>query len=314
VAAANARAQLRGRLTCRRAHRACGYWLNVELVLRETATLPVVDHVRVGCLPLPAVLPLLRAFAAQYGAVGCCRARLIERVTISQAQMTLSCLAPTLPACAPFWRLPIGSACASHRAPGRLTQAVEGDEVCFAQLLALLLASWPRRSAAGGDAAVENRAALTFDLLRQPAPDLADRAGSRRVVSTAAVVGDAEREARLPLHFSLRSSPPSPARHLTPSDCGRTLPKFRRGGSGFSFNDFAANRAGTRSASSHRDPTRLRTGAGLTESDFMPDVADLAEFLSEAELHARYGGVGGAAYKRVLADIEARIDALAVLQ
>jgi hypothetical protein len=49
-----------------------------------------------------------------------------------------------------------------------------------------------------------------------------------------------------------------------------------------------------------------------TESDFMPIVSDLPEFLPEAKFVALYGGVEGDGYRRVLADIEARIDALAL--
>ena len=46
----------------------------------------------------------------------------------------------------------------------------------------------------------------------------------------------------------------------------------------------------------------------------MPDVSDLPESLTEAELTKRYGGVGGPGYNGVLADIEARVGRLPVLQ
>jgi hypothetical protein len=39
----------------------------------------------------------------------------------------------------------------------------------------------------------------------------------------------------------------------------------------------------------------------------MPDVADLPEFMPEAEFKRRYGGIGRPAYQRMMADIEARI-------
>jgi hypothetical protein len=54
--------------------------------------------------------------------------------------------------------------------------------------------------------------------------------------------------------------------------------------------------------------------AGSTEADFMPRVSDLPEFLPEAEFIARFGGVDGDGYRRMLADIEARIDALPLWQ
>ena len=88
-----------------------------------------------------------------------------------------------------------------------------------------------------------------------------------------------------------------------------------RGGSGFSFNDIAADRAGARFGQlSEQAPERLQAlvGRGLPESAFMPDVADLPEFLSEQEFLRRYGGVDGPAYKQMMKNIEARLAALAV--
>jgi hypothetical protein len=83
-----------------------------------------------------------------------------------------------------------------------------------------------------------------------------------------------------------------------------------RSGSGFSFNDIAADRAGTRFGErAVQEPARLQAAlAGpLREFDLMPDVSDLPEFLPEAEFRQRFGGVGAPAYLRVLADIDARL-------
>jgi uncharacterized protein YfiM (DUF2279 family) len=88
-----------------------------------------------------------------------------------------------------------------------------------------------------------------------------------------------------------------------------------RGGSGFSFNDIAADRAGVRfgeSAANSASAGKLQTkvGAGIVETDFMPDTADLPEYMAEAEFKRRFGGVNGAAYKRMMAEIERRVAAL----
>jgi hypothetical protein len=88
-----------------------------------------------------------------------------------------------------------------------------------------------------------------------------------------------------------------------------------RGGSGFSFNDLAADRAGSRLgelAEGRESARRLQTrlGVPLTERVFMPDTSDLAESMSEREFTKRFGGVGGPAYRRLMADIETRIAAL----
>lgn len=88
-----------------------------------------------------------------------------------------------------------------------------------------------------------------------------------------------------------------------------------RGGSGFSFNDIAADRAGTRfgenaveSAAGRKLQERLR--AGVVEKDFMPATADLPEFMPEREFQRRFGGIDAPPYKKVMADIEARVAAL----
>ena len=88
-----------------------------------------------------------------------------------------------------------------------------------------------------------------------------------------------------------------------------------RGGSGFSFNDLAADRAGSRlgelaegSQSARVLQARLRVP--LTERVLMPETRDLPEFMPEPEFKRRFGGVGGPEYVRMLADIERRIAGL----
>jgi uncharacterized protein YfiM (DUF2279 family) len=89
-----------------------------------------------------------------------------------------------------------------------------------------------------------------------------------------------------------------------------------RDGSGFSFNDIAADRAGTRFGQvAVRHPERLAALPDPLDEDlFMPTVDDLPEFMPDAEFRARYGGVGGAAYHQMMARIEARVMACALLR
>jgi uncharacterized protein YfiM (DUF2279 family) len=89
-------------------------------------------------------------------------------------------------------------------------------------------------------------------------------------------------------------------------------------GSGFSFTDLAADRAGTRfgewitasRAQARQARSRLRTGK-LATADVLPRVEGLPEFLSAREFERRYGAVGSAAYQAEARRIEARLDALA---
>ncbi len=85
------------------------------------------------------------------------------------------------------------------------------------------------------------------------------------------------------------------------------------GGSGFSFTDIAADRAGsrfgelaTRSATTARR-VQQRMAAGASETDIMPRARDLPEHMTASEFQQRFGGVGGTAYNKVIADIEKRI-------
>jgi hypothetical protein len=91
-----------------------------------------------------------------------------------------------------------------------------------------------------------------------------------------------------------------------------------RGGSGFSFPDLMADRAGTafgaRAVASEQAARDLqqRLAAGARESDLMPPVAELPERMSEQEFERRFGGVGSPAYQRMLAEIERRLASLAL--
>jgi hypothetical protein len=89
-----------------------------------------------------------------------------------------------------------------------------------------------------------------------------------------------------------------------------------RRGSGFSFADVAADRAGTRfgeaatgsAASAARLQALARTG--LREADVMVAARDLPESMSETEFKRRFGGVDAPPYRRMIAEIDARVDAL----
>ncbi len=88
-----------------------------------------------------------------------------------------------------------------------------------------------------------------------------------------------------------------------------------RGGSGFSFNDIAADRAGTRFGESAADPAsarrlQQRLRGGIDEAAIMPRTADLPEFLPEQEFIRRFGGVDAPAYKNMMTEIERRVATL----
>ena len=91
-----------------------------------------------------------------------------------------------------------------------------------------------------------------------------------------------------------------------------------RGGSGFSFTDIAADRAGTRfgklataSADSARRVQSLLS-RGVEEIEIMPAALDLPEGLSETEFQRRFISVDSPAYRALLDEIDRRIAACAL--
>ncbi len=89
--------------------------------------------------------------------------------------------------------------------------------------------------------------------------------------------------------------------------------KDAEGGSGFSFSDLAADRAGSHlgeaSTRSRKAALNMQKRlAGVRDAKvFLPAIRDLPEFMNQAEFQRRFGGVGQPAYQRMLEQIEARV-------
>ena len=85
-------------------------------------------------------------------------------------------------------------------------------------------------------------------------------------------------------------------------------------GSGFSFGDLAADRAGVRfaaaatSSDAAAQAMQARLHDAFVVTDFFPSMADLPEALTVEEFRRDYKGVGSQQYHRIAAEIEARLD------
>lgn len=89
------------------------------------------------------------------------------------------------------------------------------------------------------------------------------------------------------------------------------------GGSGFSFADLAADRAGTRFGELlNRNDARLQTllPDKLKDHDLAPRLNDLPEAISQREFRRRFGSTGSPAYQQLAAEIERRLGALPLYQ
>ncbi|HEX9973596.1 MAG TPA: hypothetical protein VGD14_16105 [bacterium] len=87
-----------------------------------------------------------------------------------------------------------------------------------------------------------------------------------------------------------------------------------RGGSGFSFSDLAADRAGVKFAeaaiasSSQAKLVQQQMGNIAMESDFMPNIENLPEGIQELEFKQTYQDLDSATYRMIEAEIERRIN------
>ena len=305
-----------------------GRWLNVELHIEETGGLPVVDNWQVGGLSLPAWLAkrlgLYLAERAGLGAELDLAAEVVRRVHFGPQQMLLSyawqgnsagrllgglLTADDLQRLRPY----------SDRLVELSARPHTGFDVPLAPMLGPMFELARERTAAGNDAAAENRAALLVLTLHANGRT----AGS---LAPAARTWPQPRPMQLllagrtdfALHFLISAT--LAAEGTSPMSKAIGLYKEvadSRGGSGFSFNDMAANRAGTRFGEMIvQAPQRLqeRLARGVQDAEVLPGTLDLPEFLPEAEFVRRFGGVGGLGYNALLADIDRRIGALALLR
>ncbi len=300
-----------------------GRWLNVDVALRQAAALPELEQLRIGRLPLPEVLalPLLRAVAARRGLQPDAWLALhwIEGVVMGPSSLAVAYRID--PDTVPRLRAALVAPAQQQRLRAyqeRLALLTQGDPHqadSVAMLLPPLFALAAERSAAGGDPVAENRAALltlTFFANRRPLGLLVPAA--YRWAQPWPLPVKLQQRQDTALHFLVSAVIAAESGTPLADAVGlwKELADARRG-SGFSFNDLAADRAGTRFGElSVRDPLRLqrRIAGGVRDADLMPEAGDLPEQLREREFAARFGGVGGVGYQRMLAAIESRLDAM----
>lgn len=319
-----------------------GGWLNLRAVLGETDALPRVQQLRIGRLPLPgwlaeAALPRLLE-ALDLRAQGELAQRLVSRVSFRAQALVLAYAWPdNAEQALTTSLLPTDLQGRLRRHADQLATlggtlaAGKSTTVSVVQVLQPVFALAARHSPDAASALQENRAALValaFLAAGQPLTPLLGGAAPAAAPASLAADRAGARAQRLP-ELRLQGRPDFP-QHLLISaalaaEGGGPLADAiglykevadARHGSGFSFNDIAADRAGARlGLLARRDPLafQARLARGLAEADLMPDVSDLPEYLSVREFQRRYGGVGTPAYQAVLREIEARLDRLPLL-
>ena len=306
-----------------------GRWLNVQAQLVESGGLPVLARLQVGELPLP---PWVGEKALMWAARRAgleeqllAAADVVQRVSFHPQQLTVVYA----------WRDDSAQTMLGALVPADQQQRMRAYAAHLAQLVARQPAVWTaslaslvgpmfelarqRSAVPGADAAAENRAALVVLMLF---------ANGRSVEAVLPMASNWPRARPLQLTLDERTDFP---RHLLVSAAlaaestnplARAIGVYKevadsRGGTGFSFNDMAANRAGIRLGElAVTQPQRLQAAlaGGVKDGDLMPRWKDLPEFMNEAEFVRRYGGVGSPAYEEMLAEIDRRVAELSVLR
>lgn len=322
-----------------------GRWINLRATLEQTAGLPALRSLQIGSLPLPTwlALPAARWLAAQRGLADEIDQALsaLQQVGFEpqelqlryvwrgggESRRLLAALVPpgdqarlriyndrlaSLVAGAALGRAPGPRAA---MAPDLDTPAAGMPTVSLARLMGPMFDLARQRAASGADAAEENRAALLVLTLvaigRNIASVLPDAATWPQVPRVQPMLLD---RADLPQHLLV--SAVIAAEGTSPLSQAVGIYKEvadSRGGTGFSFDDIAADRSGTRlGAAAVQDPVRLQQflGGGVSEAQILPRVDDLPSNMPEAEFQRRFGGVDHPAYRAMLDTIDHRIDAL----
>ncbi|MBK8527400.1 MAG: hypothetical protein IPL57_09965 [Rubrivivax sp.] len=297
-----------------------GRWLNLSLRAHPTRGLPQLERVTLGpvSLPLPLVNWAFNRFTAAYGLEDARALTLVAVQTLRLRPQRLELVyawGPDAPARMLTLLLPAQERQRLQVYAAQLAQVtatLPAQALSLSQLLPPMFELARRRSADGHDAASENRAALLVLGM------VANGVGLGTLLPERA----AELAAR-PIRLTLAGRHDSPQHFLVSatlaagngSPLADMIGLFKelsdaRSGSGFSFNDMAANRAGTRlGVLAVGSPERLQQllTTGLQEQDLLPDVSDLPEGMNETEFRRRFGAPGSPAYERLMSDIEGRL-------
>jgi hypothetical protein len=188
-----------------------------------------------------------------------------------------------------------------------------GSTVPLAQVVAPLFA---HAQANGGSAEAENRAALTAlgaylsgislpRLLEGDSPSI--RRAPRVLLSLHGRRDFAE-------HFTISAAIAVNGGSRLANAIGLIKEEEDAGkGSGFSFTDLAANRAGVRlgerATGAAAAQVRQQLAAAKTDAALLPDFRDLPEFMPQAEFDRRFGPVDSPRYQKVIDRIDARLAA-----
>jgi len=306
-----------------------GAYLNIDAELAQTRALPTVEHLRIGNLTIPggAADWLLGQAVKALGDSEDYRVftDVIKNVNVADGQLNVTYeWQKDLPAKLSNILIPAEEQQRLRAYQQRLAEVSRAlppkSRVSLAELMQPLFKLAIERSAQG-DAVAENRAVIIVLVFYVEGRDLAKiipqaKDWPKPAASHVKLLARDD----FPKHFLISAALSANAGGPL-SDAVGLFKEVddSRGGSGFSFNDIAADRAGVRlgekAAASQASARKLQQSLGgprLVESDFMPSVEGLPEFMPEAEFKSRFGGIGAPTYNKMMQDIEHRVAALPI--
>lgn len=308
-----------------------GNYLNLTAVLVEAQNIPRLDALRLGRLPIPRQLAewaLRQGVAYTPGGADYVNAlqQVLKRVVLRKNQLTVVYQwDDQLPDRLRSVLVPAETEARAKAYQTRLAELIRPSatgRISLSSLLQPLMELARQRSAESGKAVEENQAAILVLTLYVNGRDLATLVPAARhwpVPGPGRVaLGGRDDFAQ---HFIISAAVSATSGSPLADAVGLYKEvQDSRGGSGFSFNDIAADLAGTRfgklATTSEKDAIALqgRFAQAIRDADLLPKVSDLPEFMSESEFKRRYGGVGAPAYNAMMRDIDQRVSALPLYQ
>jgi hypothetical protein len=304
-----------------------GNYLNLTAVLVEAQDLPRLDELRLGRLPIPRQLAewaLGQGVAYTPGGADYVRAlqQVLKRVVLRKNQLTVVYKwDDQLPDRLRSALVPAETVARAKAYQTRLAELIRPPatgRMSLSSLLQPLMELARQRSAESGNAVEENQAAILILTLYVNGRDLATLVPAARNwpipgPGRVALGGRDDFAQHFTISAALSATSGSP---LAEAVGLYKEVEDSRGGSGFSFNDIAADLAGTRfgqlATTSEKDAIALqgRFAQAILDADLLPKVSDLPEFMSDSEFKRRYGGIGLPAYNAMMRDIDMRLSAL----
>ena len=299
-------------------------FVNAAVQLAEGSPLPVVERVRVGWLPMPvwlaevmfqrltAVVWTPDDLAALKGAIKDVQfATTGARLTYEWRGSVADAVRNAMIDPAGRERLRV-----YQEVLAEATRRLPPGSVSLTELLRPLFATASTRSETS-DPINENRAAivvLTFYVDGRSPADVMPEARSWPRAERRAVTLNGRTD--FPKHFMISAALSS----NTGGPFADAVGVYKevadsQGGTGFSFDDIAADRAGSRlgTLAEGRESARrlqMELAQPLTERAIMPHTSGLPTGLPEAEFKQRFGDADAPAYKKVVDDIDRRIAAM----